>query len=618
MSIFKIAWRSIQHRGFGSFLTMLSMALGVMMVVTVLSVHGIVSKSFKNNNSFGYNIIVGARGGSMQLTMNTVYYLSKPVENIPYEYYLAFCDKETRRREMQNSIAMKALKHEMDSLSSFPGIAPAGIGSGLLNELTLASFEETGESIMRTRREGHFKPYAHIAIPICLGDYWEVPDSDLNFRCVGTKPEFFSELLLDLDTEETFEFSEGRCFQDWNLDDPVIGPHECVVGAAVAKRGGVKLGDHIYPTHGDPNSSGAHIHNTPFTVVGIVAATGTPHDRVVFLNMEGFFLMEGHVNPVEDDGILKDAGDDEPDLSRRDSGDEDSDEVGDEDWGGDPDAPIEELDIDDNHPDDGIEELEIEDEPESQPESDDKHEISDEALSALNHVPLSIERREVTAILVRTSLKDKKGVLPIFLPNEINRDNLNQTLNWSSYRPMKAQTAAQGVNPIEEVSRLFSVFVDPTRWALLGLTIMICIVSALSILVGIYNSMSQRQHEIAVMRALGASRGRVMSIMFVESVLLACFGGVAGWITGHGLNAALGPTVESRTGVSIGFLDFAPAHPLASYFGSINLGLPEFLAKLPVSPEMLLIPGLIILAVVVGIYPAISAYKTDVADSLGA
>ena len=35
---------------------------------------------------------------------------------------------------------------------------------------------------------------------------------------------------------------------------------------------------------------------------------------------------------------------------------------------------------------------------------------------------------------------------------------------------------------------------------------MIVIVSGIGILVSIYNSMSERQHEIAVMRALGAGR----------------------------------------------------------------------------------------------------------------
>jgi putative ABC transport system permease protein len=94
-----------------------------MMVVAVLTIHGVVSQSFKNNNSLGYNVIVGARGGGLQLTLNSVYYLSKPVENVPYEYYLAFCDAETRDKELKNSIAYKAKKLVTDSSAVEPPLA---------------------------------------------------------------------------------------------------------------------------------------------------------------------------------------------------------------------------------------------------------------------------------------------------------------------------------------------------------------------------------------------------------------------------------------------------------------------------------------------------------------
>ena len=73
MSLFTIALRSIQQRGVASALTMFSMALGVMLVVAVLSIHGVVSQSFHNNSSLGYNMIVGPKGGKEQLTLNTVY-----------------------------------------------------------------------------------------------------------------------------------------------------------------------------------------------------------------------------------------------------------------------------------------------------------------------------------------------------------------------------------------------------------------------------------------------------------------------------------------------------------------------------------------------------------------
>src|SRR4051812_12682222 len=106
MSFFRIALRSILQRGVASLLTMFSMALGVMLVVAVLSIHGVVSQSFRNNASLGYNMIVGAKGGQEQLTLNTVFYLSKPVENIPYTYYLEFLKREDRDQLQQHSFAV--------------------------------------------------------------------------------------------------------------------------------------------------------------------------------------------------------------------------------------------------------------------------------------------------------------------------------------------------------------------------------------------------------------------------------------------------------------------------------------------------------------------------------
>ncbi len=47
MSLFGIAWRSIRQRSLPSLLTSLSMALGVMLVVAVLSIHGVVADSFE-------------------------------------------------------------------------------------------------------------------------------------------------------------------------------------------------------------------------------------------------------------------------------------------------------------------------------------------------------------------------------------------------------------------------------------------------------------------------------------------------------------------------------------------------------------------------------------------
>src|SRR6266699_2825779 len=119
MSFFRIALRSILQRGVASLLTMFSMALGVMLVVAVLSIHGVVSQSFRNNASLGYNMIVGAKGGQEQLTLNTVFYLSKPVENIPYTYYLEFLKRGERDRVQTHSFAVECQTALQDSADPF-------------------------------------------------------------------------------------------------------------------------------------------------------------------------------------------------------------------------------------------------------------------------------------------------------------------------------------------------------------------------------------------------------------------------------------------------------------------------------------------------------------------
>jgi len=43
------------------------------LVVAVLSIHGVVSASFRNNSNLATTCIVGAKGGEEQLTLNTVF-----------------------------------------------------------------------------------------------------------------------------------------------------------------------------------------------------------------------------------------------------------------------------------------------------------------------------------------------------------------------------------------------------------------------------------------------------------------------------------------------------------------------------------------------------------------
>ncbi len=490
MSLFGIAWRSIRQRALASFLTALSMGLGVMLVVAVLSIHGVVAESFRSNASLGYNMIVGAKGGKLQLTLNTVYYLSQPVENIPYEYYLEFLSAEQRQRE------------------------------------------EADPGRIDLKRAGRFGSSVALAIPVCLGDYVE------EFRLVGTTPAFLDELRFGPDMDRKFEFAAGRNFQHKSAEH---GYFEAVLGAVAARELGVGLGAELHPAHGDPEG---HSHTQGFTVVGILKRSGTPNDRAVFVNMEGFYLMTDHAKPVDEhaeDGHAEDAA-------------HDAHGAADEHPGGAGHADEHAASKDAGH--------------EEHAEEDQAHEghAHDHAPAQ----PIPMNQREVTAILIRTV---DAAVTP----------GLQNTINEGR--------EAQAVLPVLEIYNLFEVIVQPIQAVLLILTAMICVVSGVSILVSIYNSMSERRHEIAVMRALGAGRDTVMTIILLESVLLSLGGGLAGWLIAHALNALAAPLIAAQTGVAIRFWD-------------IELS------------EALLIPAILLLAILFGFFPAVSAYRTDVGKSL--
>ncbi len=141
------------------------------------------------------------------------------------------------------------------------------------------------------------------------------------------------------------------------------------------------------------------------------------------------------------------------------------------------------------------------------------------------------------------------------------------------------------------VTRLLEQIVGPVQLILLVLTVLIIIVAAIGILVSIYNSMNERSHDIAVMRALGASRVAVMLIVLFESILIALAGGLLGILLGHGLVGLAAPYIEAQAGVRLNPLQFDPWEPIV-------------------------VPALIALAAVAGLMPALTAYRTDVAKQL--
>ena len=590
MSVFQIALRSIVQRGVASSLTSLSMALGVMLVVIVLSLHGLVAESFNANSSVGYNMIIGARGGSMQLALNSVYYLSKPLETIPYEYLLAFKPQDVREREIKDSIVYRTREASWNAMeiqsmgAPMPGFMAPHAFADIVAEQTVRAAEEER---MGMAVPGMFGRMTEYAIPICLGDYFN------EYRVIATTPAFVDEIQLNSATGKKLQLAEGRNFESWNEQH---GYFECIVGSIVAKRLNIKLGDRINPSHGAPDGKE---HEDGFHVVGILAESRTPADRAVYINMEGFYLMDDHAKPINES--MEGAFASEPTGSQAALG---------LDWGDDA--------AEDNTAEDGAKSPDL-----SGDSKTPEHSAATEYSDVIYQEKLPLEQREITAILLRTAgasesmlaEADEEDVAflqlmsagnAMQLTSRINEGELEKTLEWTPFRPNLAQKSAQAINPVKEIRTLLDVFVAPVQLVLLLLTLMICVVAGISIMVSIYNSMNERKSEIAIMRALGARRTTVMTIVLLETLMLSLAGGVAGWLIAHGLNVAISPFVEQHTGVAISFFDFAPGVTLPV--------LERYDVK--VSPEFLLIPGLIILSALVGLYPAYTAYRTDVAKAL--
>ena len=111
-------------------------------------------------------------------------------------------------------------------------------------------------------------PMVKWAIPLSLGD------SHRGFSVVGTNAAYFEHFRYG--GGEPLAFAAGKPFGDI---------FEAVVGADVAERLGYRAGEKITLSHGS-GELGAEHGDKPFSVVGVLARTGTPVDRSVHVPLE--------------------------------------------------------------------------------------------------------------------------------------------------------------------------------------------------------------------------------------------------------------------------------------------------------------------------------------------
>ena len=107
------------------------------------------------------------------------------------------------------------------------------------------------------------------SIPLSLGD------SHRGFPVLGTTPAYFEHFRYG--DRRALRFSAGAPFHDL---------FDAVLGAEVADRLGYRRGDRIILSHGIGGAGLPEHADKPFTVVGILAPTGTPVDRTVHVSLE--------------------------------------------------------------------------------------------------------------------------------------------------------------------------------------------------------------------------------------------------------------------------------------------------------------------------------------------
>ena len=156
-------------------------------------------------------------------------------------------------------------------------------------------------------------------------------------------------------------------------------------------------------------------------------------------------------------------------------------------------------------------------------------------------------------------------------------------------RIVNSQSSMQAASPAFETARLFSLIgvgVDVVQ----GFAYLIIFMAGLSVFIALYNSLKERQYDLAIMRSLGASRLKLFVHITIEGILITFLGGLLGFVLGHGVIEILGRFfLDKQTGIS----------------GMVLL-----------SSELYIIYISLILGLVASLIPAINAYKTDISKVL--
>jgi putative ABC transport system permease protein len=382
-------------------------------------------------------------------------------------------------------------------------------------------------------------PLVRNAIPYAVGDEFQ------GHRIVGTVDRAFPMSFdgqplnkpFQYRKDRTFEFEQGRAFHPQKF--------EAVIGSEVASRTGMKLGSKFKAQH-DAGSSAVEKeeHDEQWEVVGILKQTKTANDRIIFIPLVSFYAIPKHEQYLEQLEQFQ------KQMDAMNAG-----------------KPLPAPQPKAAKPAAGGELLTDAPKEGAHHEHEEAYEMNPDGTINLK---LEKEKWKVSAILVQS-----RGGFQ------------NQMLIYQ----FKNRTDAMAVNPAMEMRTFYDTFFKGSSTLLLVISLLVTIVAAVSILVSIYNSVMARLREIAILRALGATRARVLALICLEAGIIGLVGGILGLIIGHLLGLGGSMYMNHLIGQEIHWM-------ATSRWEWIYLEL------------------VVMLAVIAGLVPAMRAYRTPVATHL--
>lgn len=157
-------------------------------------------------------------------------------------------------------------------------------------------------------------------------------------------------------------------------------------------------------------------------------------------------------------------------------------------------------------------------------------------------------------------------------------------------RMVNSQGNLQAASPAMEILRLFDLFgvgADVVQY----FAYVIILIAGLSIFIALYNALKERRYDLAIMRTLGASPGRLFAHIILEGLLLAVLGGICGLLLGH--------AAVELTG------NLLPGASQASLTGW------RFLRE-----ELYIFVGVLGVGLAASLLPALQTYRMDISETL--